>query len=181
MEKGQHSFSNSSPRWVDLESRGSQRIKAVTSIFTIIITLPNHSESVYYMKDNCSDAKLCLTVTPWTAASQAPLSSTASRVCSHSYILSQWCYLTISSSVFPFSSCPQSFPGIGSFPMSWLFVSGGQRNGTSVSTSVLPINIQSWFPLGLTHFSSVAQLCPWNPMNHSMPGLSVHHQLLEST
>ena len=172
MEKGQHSFSNFSPRWVDLQSRGSQRTKAVTNTFIIIITLPNYPQSAYYMKGNCcSDAKLCLTVTPWTAACQAPLSSTVSRVCSNSYLLSQWCYLTISSSVFPFSSCPQSFPGIGSFPMSWLFVSDGQSIGTSVSTSVLPINIQGWFPLGLTHFSSVAQSCPCDPMNHSTPGL----------
>ena len=172
MEKGQHSFSNFSPRWVDLQSRGSQRTKAVTNTFIIIITLPNHPQSAYYMKGNsCSDAKLCLTVTPWTAACQAPLSSTVSRVCSNSYLLSQWCYLTISSSVFPFSSCPQSFPGIGSFPMSWPFVSDGQSIGTSVSTSVLPINIQGWFPLGLTHFSSVAQACPCDPMNHSTPGL----------
>ena len=61
--------------------------------------------------------------------------------------LSQWCYPTISSSVIPFS-CPQSFPASGSFPMSQLFASGGQSIGVSASASVLPMNIQDWFPLG---------------------------------
>ena len=70
-------------------------------------------------------------------------------VCSNSYPLSQWCYLTISSSATPFSSCSLSFPASGSFPMSWLFASGGQNIGASASASVLPMNIQGWFPLGL--------------------------------
>ena len=64
--------------------------------------------------------------------------------------LSQWCHPTISSSVIPLSSCPQSFPASGSFPMSQLFASGGQSVGVSASTSVLPMTIQDWFPLGLT-------------------------------
>ena len=62
--------------------------------------------------------------------------------------LSQWCHPTISSSVIPFS-CPQSFPASGSFQMSQLFASGGQSIGVSASASVLPMNIQDWFPLGL--------------------------------
>ena len=70
-------------------------------------------------------------------------------VCSESCPLSQRCHLTISSSVIPFSSCPQSFPASGSFPMSWLFSSSGQSIGASASAFVLPVNIQSWFPLGL--------------------------------
>ena len=56
----------------------------------------------------------------------------------------------ISSSVIPFSSCPQSFPATGSFPMNQLFLSGGQSSGASASASVLPMNIQGWFPLGMT-------------------------------
>ena len=64
--------------------------------------------------------------------------------------LSQWCHQTISSSVIPFSSCLQSFPASGSFQMSQLFTSGGQSIGISASTSVLPMNIQDWFPLGWT-------------------------------
>ena len=71
------------------------------------------------------------------------------RSCSNSCPLSQWCHPIISSSVAPFSSCPQSFPASGSFPMSQLFTSGGQRIVASASSSVLPMNIQDWFPLGL--------------------------------
>ena len=61
-----------------------------------------------------------------------------------------WCYLTISPSAAPFSFCLQSFPASGSFPMSQLFVSGGQNIGDSASASVFPMSMQSWFPLGWT-------------------------------
>ena len=61
-----------------------------------------------------------------------------------------WCHPTISSSVIPFSSCPQSLPASESFPMSQLFAWGGQSIRVSASTSVLPMNTQDWFPLGLT-------------------------------
>ena len=64
--------------------------------------------------------------------------------------LSRWCHPTISSSVIPFSSCRQSFPVSGSFPVSQLFTSGGQSIGLSASTSVLPMNTQDWSPLGWT-------------------------------
>ena len=60
----------------------------------------------------------------------------------------KWCHPTISSSVIAFSSCPQSFPASGSFPMSQLFASGGQSIGVSASASVLPVNTQDWSPLG---------------------------------
>ena len=88
---------------------------------------------------------------PWTAAGQAPLSSIISRSLLK-FMSIEWmiCYLTILSSATPFSFCLQSFPTSGSFPMSQLFASGGQNIGASASTSVLPINIQGWFPLGLT-------------------------------
>ena len=69
--------------------------------------------------------------------------------CSNSCPLSLWCHPTSSSSVFPFSSCLQSFPGSGSFPMSRLLASGGQSNGTSAWAPILPVNIQGWFSLGL--------------------------------
>ena len=75
--------------------------------------------------------------------------------CSNSRPLSWWCHPIISSSVIPFSSCFQSFPVSGSFPMSWLFISGGQSIGASASASVLPENIQDWFPLGLTALISL--------------------------
>ena len=76
-------------------------------------------------------------------------------VCTNSCPRSRWCYLIISSSVVPFSSCPQSFPASGSFPMSQLFASGGQSIGASASAPVLPMNIQGWFPLGLTGLISL--------------------------
>ena len=76
-------------------------------------------------------------------------------VCSNSCPLSQWCHPTISSSVAPFSSCLQSFPASESFPMSQLFAWGGQSTGVSASASVLSMNIQDWFPLGLTGYVSL--------------------------
>ena len=79
-----------------------------------------------------------------------PCPSPTPRACSNSCPSSQWYYPTISSSVIPFSSCLQSFPAAGSFPMSQFFALGGQSIGVSVSASVLPMNIQDLFPLGLT-------------------------------
>ena len=79
-----------------------------------------------------------------------PCPSPSPRVCSNSCPLSPWCHTTVSSSVVPFSSCSPSFLASGSFPMSRLFASGGQSISTSVLASVLPMNIQDWFPLGLT-------------------------------
>ena len=76
---------------------------------------------------------------PWTTAHPASLSFTISWSCSNSCPLSQWCRLTISSSFIPFSSCLQSFPASRSFPVSWLFASGGQSTGASAS--VLPMNV----------------------------------------
>ena len=72
------------------------------------------------------------------------------RACSNSCPSSRWGHPTISSSVVPFSSCPQSFPASGSFPVSQFFSSGGQSIGLSASASVLPMNIQDWFPWGWT-------------------------------
>ena len=79
-----------------------------------------------------------------------PYPSLSPKVCSDSCPLSQWCYLTISSSASPFSFCLQSLPAPGSFLVHQLFVSSGQGIGASASASVLPMNIQGWFPLGLT-------------------------------
>ena len=80
----------------------------------------------------------------WHARLLCP--SLSRRVCSNSRPLSQWCYLTISSSISPFSLCLQSFPVSGSFPMSWLLASGGQSIGALAT--VLPMNIKDWFSLG---------------------------------
>ena len=80
--------------------------------------------------------------------------SPSPRACLDSFPLSWWCHPTISSSVFPFS-CLQSFPASGSFLMGQLFKSDGQSIGASVSASVLPVNFQGWFPLGLTGLISL--------------------------
>ena len=90
----------------------------------------------------CSVAKLCLTLRDSTDYSTTRLScsSLSPEVCSNSCSSSQWYHPTSSSSAAPFSSCPQSFPASGSFPMSWLFTSGGQS--IEASASVLPMNIQ---------------------------------------
>ena len=95
-----------------------------------------------------------LFVTPQTAAHQASLSITNSRSLLNSCPSSWWCLLTISFSVIPFIFCLQSFPASGSFPMSHFFVSGGQGIGASASGSVFPMNIQDWFPFGLTGLKS---------------------------
>ena len=86
------------------------------------------------------------------ARTPCPLST---RVYLNSCPLSQWCHPIISSSVVPFSSCLQSFLASGSFQMSQFFPSGGQSIGVSASSSVLPMNIQNWFPLGLTGWVSL--------------------------
>ena len=93
-------------------------------------------------------SRVWLFATPWTAACQASLSLTISQsLLKLMSIECQWCHPTISSFVVPFSSCLQSFPASDVFPMSWLLTSGGQSIGASAS--VLPMNIQDWFPLGL--------------------------------
>ena len=91
-----------------------------------------------------------LFVNPWTAAYQAPLFFTISQSLLKLISLSRWCHPTISYTVVPFSSRLQSFPASGFFLMSPLFASGDQSIGASASVSVLPKNIQGWFPLGLT-------------------------------
>jgi len=84
-----------------------------------------------------------------------PYPSPTPRIYSNSCPLSRWCHTTISSSVIPFSSGLQSFPASGSFPMSQFFAWGGQSIRVSASASVLPMNIQDWFPLGWTSWLSL--------------------------
>ena len=90
---------------------------------------------------------------------------------SNSCLLSQWCDPTISSSVTPFSSCPQSFPGSGSFPMSRLFTSGGQTIGASASTSVLPMNTQGWLH---THVCANIDICACKQCTRARMNTKVH-------
>ena len=103
------------------------------------------------------------------------------RVCSNSCPLSHWCYPTISFSVAPFSSCPQSFPALGFFPMSCLFASGIQSIRLWASALVFPVNIQGWYPLGLTSLisllskglSRVPNSCPLSQWCHPTISSSV--------
>ena len=101
-----------------------------------------------------SVAQSCLTLWPnGLQYARLPCLSPTPGVCSNSCPSSQWCHPNIS--VNPFSSCLQSFPASGSFLMSQFFASGGQSIGVSASASVLPMNIQDWFPLGLAGWISL--------------------------
>ena len=95
--------------------------------------------------------------TPWTAACQVspPLNISWNLPIPSSHPLNWWCHLTISSSVALFCFCLQSFPASGSFQMSQFLTSGGQSIRASASASVIPVNIQDWFPLGLTDLISL--------------------------
>ena len=98
-----------------------------------------------------SVAQLCPTLWPHEPQhAKPPCPSPTPGVYSNSCPSSRWCHPTISSSVVPFSSCPQSLPASGSFPISQLFAWGGQSTGVSASASLLPMNTQDWSPLGGT-------------------------------
>ena len=90
-----------------------------------------------------------------------PCPSLSPGICSNSCPLSQWCHPTISSSVTPFS-CLQSSPASEPFSMSWPFISGGQSTGASASASVLPVNIQGWFPLWKYAYRTESQWYLWS-------------------
>ena len=111
--------------------------KSFTILSSVVVQLLNRVKTLH--------------VTPWTAACQASLCSTISQSFFKLMSIESWYHPTISSSVTLFSSSPQPFPASGSFPMSQLFSSGGQRIGASASASILLVNIQGWFPLELTH------------------------------
>ena len=110
----------------------------------------------------CSVTQLCLTLCdPMDFSTQGfPVLYHILEYCSSSCPSSPCCHPTISSSVVPFSSCPQSFTALGSFPMSQLFAWGGQSIGVSASTSVLPMNTQDWSPLGWTGWISLRSKGP---------------------
>ena len=103
----------------------------------------------------CSVTQLGPTLIHGLQHARLPCPLPSPRVCLNSCPLRQWNHPTTSSSVIPFSFCLQSFPASGSFPMRWLFTSGGQSIGISASASVLSMNIQGWFPLGLTGLISL--------------------------
>ena len=106
----------------------------------------------------CSFAKSFMSDNLWPHEPQhtrLPCPSPSPWISSDLCLLSQWCHPAVSSSVSRFSSCCQLFPASESFPVSQLFTSGGQSIGASVSASVLPVNIQGWFPLGWTSLISL--------------------------
>ena len=100
-------------------------------------------------------SRVQLSATPWSAAHQASLSITTPRVHPNSCPSNLWCHPAISSSIIPFSSCRQSLPASGTFPISQLFAWGSQSIGVSASASVLPMNTQDWSPLGWTGWISL--------------------------
>ena len=110
----------------------------------------SHRKSDTLVSQSLSHVQLF--VTPWTASHQASLSITNSRSLLNLIHRVSEGHPTISSSIVPLSSYPQSFPASGSFPMSHFFASGSQNIGASASATILPKNIQGWFPLGLTNF-----------------------------
>ena len=120
------------------------------------LSVPGKPYLTYQFSSVQSLSRVRLFATPWIAAHQASLSITDSQsifklmsiesVMSSSHVIL---------SVIPYSSCPQSFPASGSFPVSQLFKGGGQSIGVSASASVLPMNIQDWFPLGWTSWISL--------------------------
>ena len=119
-----------------------------------IVFIPVSYHCLYSVQFSCSIVSNSL----WPHGLQharLPCSSPSPRACLNSCPSSWWCHPTISFSVVSFSSCPQSCPASGSYPMSQFFTSGGQRIGVSSSTSVLPMKIQDWFPLGLTGLTSL--------------------------
>ena len=109
-----------------------------------------------YLVSQFSHSVMSNTLQPYEPQhARPPCPSSTPRVHPNSYPLSPWCHPSISSSIVPFSCCPQSFPASWSFPMSQLFTSGGQSIGVSASTSVFPMNIQDWSPLGWTDWISL--------------------------
>ena len=142
------------------KNTGVSRHSLLQGIFPIQesnLGLPNCRQILYHLshhrsKNSCSVAQLCPTLCNLMDCNTRglPVLHHFQSLLKLVAPLSQWCHPTIASSVIPFSSFLQSFSASGSFLMSQLFVSGGQSIGASASASVLPMNIQGWFPLGLT-------------------------------
>ena len=114
----------------------------------LFCTMCNYFSSVAQLCTTLCNPMDCMCARP-------PCPSPTPRTCSSSCPLSHWCHPTISSSVFPFPSCLQSFPASGSFHMTHIFASGGRSIRVSASASVIPMNIQDWFPLGWTGWISL--------------------------
>ena len=124
-------------------------------VMSLNLTIFSNVFSGYKLSSVQSLTRVQLFMTPWTAACQVSCPSPTSSIYPNSCPYGRWYHPGISSSVIPFSSCHQSFPASGSFPMSQLFTWGGQSIGVSTSTSVLPMNAQDWLPLGWTGWISL--------------------------
>ena len=146
-------------KWVDISfSRGSCQPRDQTLVSFIadrfFTVWANREVCIYILMFNSSTVSISL----WPHGLQHarfPCPSLPPRACSNPCPLSRWCHPTILSSVATFTSCPQSFPAAGSIPMSQLLASGDQSTGASASASVLPMNIQGWFPLRLIDLLAV--------------------------
>ena len=147
--------------WIHVTSTSLQLLVNYSEIIYLLICFINgswscHQASVQFSSVQFSRSVMSDSLQPHEPQhARPPCPSPTSRVHANPCPSSQWCHLTISSSVIPFSSCPQSFPASGFFPMSQLFAAGGQRTGVSASTSVLPMNTQNWSPSGLTGWISL--------------------------
>ena len=125
---------------------------------------------VYYYLSSVQFSHSVMSDSLWPHVPQharLPYPSPTPGVYSNSCPLSQWCHPTISSSVVPFSYHLQSFPASGSFKMNQFFTSGGQSIGVSASASVLPMNIQDWFPLGWTASISMLSKGLWRAFSNT--------------
>ena len=142
----------SSSIWLDLAIFSNSKKDLIIFYMIVIVQLLSH---------------IRLFATPWLQYTRLFYPSLSPGICSSWCLLSPWCYLIIS----PYASrffCLGSFPASGSFPVNWLFSSGGQNIGASTSASVLPMNIQSWFPLGLTGLISLQSKGLWRVFSSTM-------------
>ena len=147
-------------KWLEVLLEFCRKFLIYSKPQTFLFLKPTHTytHTPPHINCCCHVAQLCLTLcnpVDCRTPGRLPCPSPSPRVRFNSSLLSQWCHPTILSSMVPFSSCLQSFPASASFPMSQLFASGGQSLGASASASVLPMNIQDWFPLGLTGLISL--------------------------
>ena len=142
-----------------------------TSVCSLTWKLPEPHHFKNFLFQCKSLSHVWLFATPWTAAHQASPSITNFQNLLRLMSIEPVMPSNISSSVIPFSSCLQSLPASGSFPMSQFFASGGQSIGASASASasVLPMNIQGWFPLGLTGWISLQSKGPRDSQESSPP------------
>ena len=145
---GRKNFRKSVHKWVEFSSRSTTyqisffgRYYVSEYQFTSLHSSHSVMSDSLWLHEPQHARPPCLSPTPGVHPNPSPLS--------------WWCHPTISSSVIPFSSCPQSFPASRSFPVSQLLASGGQSIGVSASTSVLPMNTQDWSPLGWTGWISL--------------------------